>query len=73
MQVQCLKQGTQGWCSGQPRDRAGRWAGGGFRMGGHTTPTFARSTHVDVQQKPSTALELSSNLNKLIKKKKPHK
>lgn len=32
-------------------DRAGRWGGGGFRMGG--THIYLWSTHVDVWQKPS--------------------
>ena len=36
MQVQCMKQDTQSWCSGTTqRDRVRREVGGGFRMGGH--------------------------------------
>ena len=35
MQVQCMKQDTQSWCSGTTQSVGwGRGGGGGFRMGG---------------------------------------
>ena len=38
-QVQCTRQGAQGWCSGMTqRDGMGREVGGGFRMGDTCTP-----------------------------------
>ena len=36
VQVQCMKQGTQGWYAGTAQgDRVGRWVGRGFETGGH--------------------------------------
>ena len=34
VQVRCMRQGAQGWCTGMTlRDGMGREVGGGFRMG----------------------------------------
>ena len=39
VQVRCMKQGAQGWCTGMTqRDRMEREVGGGFRMGKTCTP-----------------------------------
>ena len=39
VQVQCIRQGAQGWCTGMtPRDGMGREVGGGFRMQDTCTP-----------------------------------
>ena len=39
VQVQCMKQGAQGWCTGMTlRDGMGKEVGGGFRMGSTCTP-----------------------------------
>ena len=39
VQVQCMRQGAQGWCTGMTlRDGMGREVGGGFRMGSTCTP-----------------------------------
>jgi len=39
VQVRCMRQGAQGWCTGMTqRDRMGREAGEGFRMGNTCTP-----------------------------------
>ena len=39
VQVQCMIQGAQGWCTGMTlRDRMGREVGGEFRMGNTCTP-----------------------------------
>ena len=39
VQVRCMRQGAQGWCTGMTqRDRLGREVGGGFRMGSTCTP-----------------------------------
>ena len=39
VQVQCMKQGTQSWCTGMTlRDGMGRDMGGEFRMGDTCTP-----------------------------------
>ena len=39
VQVQCMRQGAQGWCTGMTqRDGIGREVGGGFRMGNTCTP-----------------------------------
>ena len=39
VQVQCMIQGAQGWCTGMTqRDGMGREVGGGFRMGNTCTP-----------------------------------
>ena len=49
-QVQCMKQGAQGWCTGLTlRDGMGREVGGGFRMGTHVYPWLI---HVNVWQNP---------------------
>ena len=39
VQVQCMRQGARGWCTGRPRGMGwrGRWEGG-FRMGNICTP-----------------------------------
>ena len=36
VQVQCMRQGAQGWCTGMTQ--RGREVGGGFRMGTHVCP-----------------------------------
>ena len=47
VQVQCVRQGALGWCSGMTlRDGMGRVVGGGFRMG---NPWLI---HVNVRQNP---------------------
>ena len=39
VQVQCMRQGAQGWCTGMTqRDGMGREVGGGFRMGNTCAP-----------------------------------
>ena len=39
VQVQCMRQNAQGWCTGMTlRDGMGREVGGGFRMGNTCTP-----------------------------------
>ena len=39
VQVQCMRQGDWGWCSGMTQsDGMGREVGGGFRMGTHVHP-----------------------------------
>ena len=39
LQVWCMRQGVQGWCTGMTlRDGMGREKGGGFRMGNTCTP-----------------------------------
>ena len=39
VQVRCMRQGAQGWCTGMTqRDAMGREVGGGFRMGNTCTP-----------------------------------
>ena len=39
VQVPCMRQGTQGWCTGTTlKDGMGREVGGGFRMGNTCTP-----------------------------------
>ena len=39
VQVQCMRQGAQGWCTGMTlRDGIWRELGGGFRMGNTYTP-----------------------------------
>ena len=39
VQVWCMRQGAQGWCTGMTqRDGMGREVGGGFRMGNTCTP-----------------------------------
>ena len=39
IQVWCMRQGSQGWCTGMTqRDGMGREVGGGFRMGNTCTP-----------------------------------
>ena len=45
VQVQCMRQGTQSWCTGMTqRDGMGREVGGGFRMGS-TCKSMADSRH----------------------------
>ena len=39
VQVRCMRQGAQGWCTGMTqRDRMGKEVGEGFRMGNTCTP-----------------------------------
>ena len=39
VQVRCMRQGAQGWCTGMTlRDGMGREVGVGFRMGNTCTP-----------------------------------
>ena len=39
VQVQCMRQGAQGWCTGMTlADGMGREVGAGFRMGNTCTP-----------------------------------
>ena len=39
VQVQCMRQGAQGWCTGMTqRDGTGREVGGGLRMGNTCAP-----------------------------------
>ena len=39
VQVRCMRQDTQGWCTGMTqRDGMGREGGGGLRMGNTCTP-----------------------------------
>ena len=39
VQVRCMRQGAQGWCTGMTqRDGMGQEVGGGFRMGNTCTP-----------------------------------
>ena len=39
VQVQCMRQGARGWCTGRTqRDGMGREGGGGFRMGNTCAP-----------------------------------
>ena len=39
VQVQCMRQGAQGWCTGMTlRDGMGKEVGGGFRMVNACTP-----------------------------------
>ena len=39
VQIQCMRQGAQGWCTGMTlRDGMGRKVGGGFSMGNTCTP-----------------------------------
>ena len=51
VQVQCMEQGTQSWCTGTTlRDGMGRKVGGGFRMGDTCTPMAdsCQCIHVNV-------------------------
>ena len=48
IQVRCMRQGAQGWCTGMTlRDGMGREVGGGFRMGTHVHPWLI---HVNMRQ-----------------------
>ena len=48
LQVRCMSQGAQGWCTGTTlRDGMRREVGGGFRMGTHVHPWMI---HVNVWQ-----------------------
>ena len=39
VQVRCMRQGAQGWCTGMTqRDGMGKEVGGGFRIGNTCTP-----------------------------------
>ena len=50
LQVRCMRQGAQGWCTGMaPGDGMGREVGGRVRMGTHVRPWLI---HVSVWQKP---------------------
>ena len=63
VQVWCMRQGAQGWCTGMTlRDGMGREVGGGFRMG-----NTSWLIHVHVRQKPLQYRKvISLQLNKLI-------
>ena len=54
VQVWCMRQGAQGWCTGMTlRDGMGREVGGGFRMGNACTP---RADSCQCMAKPTTIL-----------------
>ena len=58
VQVRCLRQGTQGQCTGRAlRDGMGVEVGGAFRMGTHVHPWLI---HVNVWQKPLKYCKLIS-------------
>ena len=70
VQVRCMKQGTQGRCTGTTRGMGwgGRWEGGSG-WGTHVRPWLI---HVNMWQKPLQYCKVMSillKLNKLIKKK----
>ena len=67
VQVQCIRQGAQGWCTGMTMgDGMGREEGGGFRMGNECTPMayscqcMAKTTTI----LPPIKINLKNNINK---------
>ena len=71
VQVRCIRQGAQGWCSGMTlRDRMGREVGGGSGWGTHAHPWLI---HVNVWQKPPQYCKvINLQLKKKNLKKKKH-
>ena len=72
VQVQCMIQGTQGWCTGMTqRDGMGREVGAGSGWGTHVNPSLI---HVIVWQKPlQYSKVISLQLIKIIGEKKNKK
>ena len=67
VQVQCMRQSAQGWCTGMTlRDGMGREVGGGSGWGTHVHPWLI---HVNVWQKPPQYCKVISFQLKLKKKK----
>ena len=68
VQVQCMRQGALGWCTGVTlRDEMGREVGGGSGWGIHVHPWLI---HVNVWQKPLQYYKvISLQLNKFKKRK----
>ena len=64
VQIQCMRQGAQGWCTGMTlRDGMGREVGGGSGWGTHLHPWLI---HANVWQKPLQYCKLISLQLKLI-------